>query len=74
MIVIQIQTDKPNSAISLSKAKQLRDLFAAEAKKFLGSEWIVFCGPQDPMIKCLETADMVSETGQVPGASGLVLS
>ena len=58
MIVIPIQIDRPQSAIAVSKANQLRDAFIKTAIETLGNEWVVTAAGDDSVIRCFPRTDI----------------
>lgn len=59
MIVIPIQIDRPQSAVAVSKAKQLQTAFIQAAIETLGAEWLVFSASDDSIIRCVPRTDLV---------------
>ena len=74
MIVIPIQIDRPQSAIAVSKAKQLQVAFLQTAIETLGAEWLVFSAPDDSIIRCVPRTDLVfpKPDGAAPPVSSIL--
>ena len=73
MIVIPIQIDRPQSAIAVSKANQLRDAFIKIAIETLGADWIVTAAGDDSVIRCFPRTDIATGS-RTNGAGGHPIS
>ena len=58
LIVIPIQIDRMQSAIAVSKANQLRDVFIKAAVETLGADWVVTAAADDSVIRCFPRTEI----------------
>ena len=76
LILIPIQIDRPQSAIAVSKANQLRDVFIKAAIETLGTEWVVTAPHDDSVIRCFPRTDIVGfgpkPNGATPPGSSII--
>ena len=58
LIIIPVQIDRPQSAIAVSKANQLRDVFIKAAVETLGVDWVVTAAADDSVIRCFPRTEI----------------